>query len=96
MLKNRMFIIEGYRELIGDLKEQIKTLQNENSNLLKEIRSWRSELMTSSEKPAELVDRILSMSEECDSLRDANRGLRYKLADYENAEKIAQGSPKEE
>lgn len=83
-----MFVIKGYKWLIGDLKEQIKALQNENYNLMKENRSLRSEVLSSAEKPAELVDRILSMSEECDGLRDANRELRYKLADYKNAEKI--------
>lgn len=91
-----MFVTKGYKELISDIKEQIRVLHNENYDLMKENRSLRSEVLSSAEKSAELVERILSMSEECDSLRDANRGLRYKLADYENAEKIAQGSPKEE
>lgn len=95
MFKNRMFVIEGYKELIGDLKEQIRALHNENYDLMKENRNLRNELLSSAEKPAELVDRILSVSGECDDLRDANRELRYKLADYENAEKVAQGSLKE-
>lgn len=91
-----MFVTKQYRELIKELQEQIKILRGENTILLKEIRSWRSELMSAAEKPAELVDRILSISEECDSLRDINRELKYKLADYKNAEKVAQGSQKEE
>ncbi len=91
-----MFVLEGYKELIKDLKEQIESLREENDDLREENRDLREELKTSSEHPSELFDRMLSMSEAYDNLCAINRELKYKLADYENAEKIAQCSKREE
>lgn len=87
-----MFVIEGYKELIKELKEQIESLRGENDDLREENKDLREELKSSSENPSELVDRILSMSEAYDNLCAINRELKYKLADYENAEKISQCS----
>lgn len=90
-----MFVIKEYKEFIEELKKQIKVLRNENYNLLEENKSLRNELKSSSDNPSELVDRVLSLSEAYDNLCAQNRELKYKLADYENAEKIAQCSEKE-
>lgn len=90
-----MFVIEGYKELIKELKEQIEFLREENEGLREENKGLREDLKSSSENPSELVDRILSMSEAYDTLCSINRELKYKLADYENAEKFAQCSEKE-
>lgn len=91
-----MFVIEGYKELIKELREQIESLREENEGLREENKDLREELKTSSENPSELIDRMLSMSEAYDNLCAINRELKYKLADYENAEKIAQCSKIEE
>ena len=61
-----------------------------------ENKDLREELKSSLDKPSKLVDRMLSMFEEYDSLRERNRELKGRLADYENAEKFAQCSEKEE
>lgn len=90
-----MFVIEGYKELIKELKEQIESLRSDNDDLREENRDLREELKTSSENPSELVDRMLSMSEAYENICAQNRELKYKLADYENAEKIAQCSERE-
>lgn len=90
-----MFVIREYKEYIEELKEQIKTLRDENYNLMEENKDLRNDLNSSRDNPSELVDRLLSLSEAYDNLCAINRELKYKLADYENAEKIAQCSEKD-
>lgn len=90
-----MLVIKEYKELIKELKEQIESLREENDNLREENRDLRRDLESSYSSPSTLTDRLLNMTESYNTLCDINRELKYKLADYENAEKISQCNKRE-